>query len=630
MEKLSKTSPDIESMNIEQLKELFPSVVTEGKIDFDKLRVLLGDEIDESNEKYQFTWHGKNKSIRNAQAPSKGALIPDSKSSKHFDETGNLYIEGDNLEVLKLLQKTYYNKIKVVYIDPPYNTGNDLIYKNDYKDSIQNYKEQLKLSLRSNPETSGRYHTDWLNLMYSRILLGRNLLSDTGIMVLTIDHYELHNLLKISDEIFSEKNRIGIVTIVHKPEGRNQEKFFGSSNEFMLFYAKDYTKADFNQISIDSDIKEKFNEIDDNGSYRLKNFIRLSDGKYSLAENKPTHYYPIFFNPESNKISTNQDGFSKEIFPITKTGVVRTWKTKATTLDELIKNNKIVVINEKDDYVVYEKLYENQVIKTHWIKKEYHAYHFGTKVLDGLMGAKTFDFPKSLYAVVDTLKLISEEDSFILDFFSGSATTAHAVMKLNAEDGGNRKFIMVQLPEPTDPDSEAYKAGYENICEIGKERIRRAGEKVKQELIESVNKGESEVDPNQLDIGFKVFKLESTNIKEWDGSSKLTEDLLSMQEEVIKEGRTEQDVLYEVLLKYGVFDQPIETINIHNKQMYSVGQGYLLVCLADDITMDDITEIGKRKPHSVIFKESGFKDDNVKINALYTLERLGVEDIKSL
>jgi adenine-specific DNA-methyltransferase len=613
MEKLSKTSPELESMNIEQLKELFPSVVTEGKIDFDKLRLLLGDEIDESNEKYQFTWHGKSNSIRNAQAPSRGTLIPNPKSSKHFDETGNLYIEGDNLEVLKLLQKTYYKKIKLIYIDPPYNTGNDFVYKDNFKDSIQNYKNQTSQTTRSNPETSGRYHTDWLNMMYPRLVLAKNLLSEDGVVFISIDDNEQSNLKKMCDEIFGEQNFITTVIWKKKYGIQNDAKHFSKNHDFITVYSKNIFNYNQNYLprTDSQNTRYKNPDSDKRGPWM--------SGDLTAGRQTEKDIYTI----------TSPKG--KEYLPPSGSS----WRFSREKLDSLISDNRIW-FGSNGKSVPRLKRFLSEVkdgltSSTIWDYSEVGHTDSAKKELNQLFSGKAFfDYPKPLLLLNRIIHLSCNKDSTILDFFSGSATTAHAVMKLNAEDGGNRKFIMVQLPEPTEPDSEAYKAGYENICEIGKERIRRAGEKVKQELMESLNKGESEIDPNQLDIGFKVFKLESTNIKEWDGSSKLTEDLLSMQEEVIKEGRTEQDVLYEVLLKYGVFDQPIETITINNKRMYYLIQKKLLVCLADDITMDDITEIGKRKPHSVIFKESGFKDDNVKMNALYTLERLGVEDIKSL
>jgi adenine-specific DNA-methyltransferase len=654
MEKLTKTSPDLESMNIEQLKELFPSVVTEGKIDFDKLRILLGDEIDESNEKYQFTWHGKGDAIRNAQTPSKGTLIPDSKSSKHFDETGNLYIEGDNLEALKLLQKTYYGKIKMIYIDPPYNTGNDFVYKDDYKDSLQNYKNQTSQTTRSNPETSGRYHTDWLNMMYPRLLLARNLLSNDGVIFISIDDSEQSNLKKMCDEIFGEQNFIAVIIVDGTP--KNDPLIISTSHEYCLVYVKDYNTSKTDSWGIvDDKISDLIDIVKNSKSFsdaEQKIKIYYSDNKllkdnisnYKFVDEKGLYRIGPIDDPQGSGYKDDRiNPLTSELLKTPTSG----WRCSKETWETWISEN-LIVFPYSNDKLCSKKTYLSNERRT--ILRSYYKFQTRktTLMLEELFKSRIFSFPKPLDFIELLIQSIDSSDFIVMDFFSGSATTAHAVMKLNALDGGNRKFIMLQLDENLDNNFSKAKNNREkltltnaikfcqdnnlnkNLSEIGKERIRRAGEKVKQELMESVKKGESEVDPNQLDIGFKAFKLESTNIKEWDGSSKLTEDLLSMQEEVIKDGRTDQDVLYEVLLKYGVFDQPIETITINNKQMYSVGQGYLLVCLADDITMDDITEIGKRKLHSVIFKESGFKDDNVKMNALYTLERLGVEDIKSL
>jgi adenine-specific DNA-methyltransferase len=501
----------------------------------------------------------------------------------------------------------------MIYIDPPYNTGNDFVYKDNFKDSLQNYKNQTSQTTRSNPETSGRYHTDWLNMMYPRLVLARNLLSEDGVIFISIDDNEQSNLKKMCDEIFGEQNFITTIIWERAFSPVNTKKHFSSNHDYIVSFAKNINFAINNGLKRDNLSQNLYSnpDSDPRGAWM--------SGDLSVGPAVQSNTYEIV-TPSGRKV-----------FPPSG----RSWVLSRDRFQEYVLDNRIW-FGDSGNNVPRIKRFLSEVKNgvtpmTIWKYSDVgHSQDAKQSLKELFGGISVFDYPKSIDLIKQIFQLYTLEDSIILDFFSGSATTAHAVMKLNADDGGNRKFIMVQLPEPTDPDSEAYKAGYENICEIGKERIRRAGEKVKQELTESVNKGESEIDPNQLDIGFKVFKLESTNIKEWDGSSKLTEDLLSMQEEVIKDGRTEQDVLYEVLIKYGVFDQPIETININNKQMYSVGQGYLLVCLADGINMDDITEIGKRKPHSVIFKESGFKDDNVKMNALYTLERLGVEDIKSL
>jgi len=339
----------------------------------------------------------------------------------------NLMIEGDNYLALSVLNYTHKKSIDLIYIDPPYNTGaKDWKYNNDYVDSEDTYR-----------------HSKWLSFMRHRLNLAKELLKEDGFIVCAIDHNELFTLGVLMDKIFGEQNRIGIVSVVHKPEGRNQEKFFGTSNEFMLVYARNINKADFNKTVLDEELQERFDCEDEFGSYRLKNFIRLTDGKYSLRENKPHFFYSIYVSKDLNKFSlVKKDGFS-EVTPTTDKGVERTWKTTKETFIKLANKRDIVAKNEDGRLVLYEKLREDQVIKTHWIKKEYHAYHFGTKVLEEILGsAKQFDFPKSIHLIIDIVKLITKKDAVVLDFFAGSGTTGHAVLEMNKIDGGNRKFIV--------------------------------------------------------------------------------------------------------------------------------------------------------------------------------------------
>jgi adenine-specific DNA-methyltransferase len=578
MDKMNGQSMDLENKNIEELKKFFPNAVTEGKIDFEKLKLMLGEEIDDSIEKYQFTWNGKNKAIKLAQMPSTATLRPSKEESKDWDTTENLYIEGDNLEVLKQLQKTYFGKIKMIYIDPPYNTGGDFVYKDDFKDSLKNYKEQTNQSKSSNAETSGRYHTDWLNMMYPRLMLAKNLLSEDGAIFVNIDYNEFGNLKKLLDEVFGEQNfqreiiwRIGWLsgykTIANNFIRNHDTIFMYSKNPSGFRFNKRYIyNKDFKPlVKLNPNLKNKFNELEIEYS-KQKELLRFIN-----YDNRPEKY-PIEDTWNSNEY------------------------------DDL---NSIAIVSFSGEKI--------------------------SKILDidfEIKGQKSISM---LNRLIDSM---TDKNSIILDFFSGSSSTAHAVMKLNAEDGGNRKFIMVQLPEQTDEKSEAYKAGYKNICEIGKERIRRAGEQIKQELIEKKEKagmpGENIVDPDSLDIGFKVFKLDDTNIKAWDSSAEVTKETLLDQVEVIKENRSKEDVLYEILLKYGVFNQPVKELRINNKTMYDIGEGYMIVNLNDKIEETDIKEITKLKPAVVVFLEIGFKDDNDKINAEATLKHNGVEDVKCI
>ena len=637
MNKMEGTSLDLEKLNIEKIKELFPNVVTEGKIDFDKLRIILGDEIDDRVEKYQFTWNGKSNTIKLAQSPSTGTLIPSKDDSKNWDTTGNLYIEGDNLEVLKQLQKTYYGKIKMIYIDPPYNTGGDFVYKDDFKDNIKNYKEQTQQTSRANPETNGRYHTDWLNMMYSRLLLAKKLLSDDGVIFISIDDNEQVNLSKVCFEVFGESNFVALLPTVMNMKGNNDQFGFSGTHEYTLVMMKNIeSRNDLYGIPLTQEDENEYDLIDDKGKYK-QGATLMRTGVAGAREKRPKGYYPIYVSSDLKSLSIKRvQKTDIEVYPKTKNGKEMSWRRSPETLmdslDEIIINETINGISFYKKQRFSEDSKNGKKAKTLFYKPEYSSGN-GTEQLKKIFGERIFDAPKPLDLIIDFLR-VGTSEGIILDFFSGSATTAHAVMQLNAEDGGNRKFIMVQLPELTDESSEAYKAGYKNICEIGKERIRRAGDQIKQELIEKKNKAglldDNIIDPETFDNGFKVFKLESTNINPWDGTIKLNEETIFTQSEVIKEGRSNLDVLYEIMLKYGVFDKPVEEIKVNTKTMYSVADGYLIVCLDNHITLDDVKEIGKLKPRNVIFKESGFANDNDKINATYTLEKLGVEEIKSI
>jgi len=638
MEKIDSKSLDIEKYNIEKLKELFPNCVTEGKINFDILREFLGDEIDEKKEKYELNWKGKNESIKLANSPSKSSLRPQLKKSKNWSQTENLYIEGDNLEVLKQLQKTYFGKIKMIYIDPPYNTGTNLVYKNNFYSSIDDYlnfeNEAISENVNSmsNPETNGRFHSDWDSMIYSRLLLARNLLREDGFITIAIDDNELASLIFICNEVFGEYNKLGVITVVHKPEGRNQEKFLATSTEYMVLYAKNKTIAKFNKVILNEEKVDGELFKDDLGTYKLNNYLRSGGGDHNLRVNKPTFWYPIYVNTKTLDISLEETEGYEVIYPITSTGVERTWKTKKETFLELLKQGEIVAIKENNIVTINQKYRDGQLIKTHWIEKKYNAINYGTKVLDDLMGCRLFDFPKSIHLMNDIIKIMTSEEDIVLDFFSGTGTTAHAIFMLNSEDGGNRKFILVQLPEKISEDSEAFKTGYQTICDIGEERIRRAGEQIKKEW-EDKNKGEGLFTKDvefPYDIGFKVFKLDSTNIKQWDNTSVLDENQISLYNDVFKEGRTKEDVLYEIMLKYGVFDMNATQVDINGKRMFRVGSRYMIVCLEDQITSDDIKAICNEKPRVVVFKEEGFDNDNDKINAVYNLEKAGVEDVRCI
>ncbi|RDE34603.1 site-specific DNA-methyltransferase [Parageobacillus thermoglucosidasius] len=632
MEKLDGKSMDIVKANIEVLKQLFPEVVTEGKIDFEKLKLILGEEIETRNEKYEFTWHGKTQAMKLAQTPSTGTLRPDKASSKNWDTTENLYIEGDNLEVLKLLQKSYFGKIKMIYIDPPYNTGKDFVYKDDFRDNIKNYKEITQQTTKANTETSGRYHTDWLNMMYPRLKLARNLLTDDGVIFISIDDTEVANLRKILDEIFGENNFIASITR-NTNSSKNQSLFVSVSHDYCLIYARDIsvlsTKHAENKWSVPkNNIEEYKRKIEE-----LKN-LGLSNEQIT-EELKQLTKYPRFIDFVNYWYVDERGVYRKGDLGGVKNGNMTPiinpltgkedpvppggFRYSPEKLNELIKENRIHFHTDGSLPTIKRYLDENLTQRPKSIMSDDQRpdnallKEFNTP----------FDNPKQL-AFMKRILSVGDKDSIILDFFSGSATTAHAVMQLNAEDGGNRKFIMVQLPEKTDEKSEAYKAGYKNICEIGKERIRRAGEKIVQET------GKTD-----LDIGFKVFKLDSSNVKTWDPDFDNLEQTLFDLQDNIKEDRTKEDLLYEILLKIGLpLTIPIEEIDYNGKTIYNVAYGSVLVCLEDDIDLDIVQEMLKYQsehmPPKVIFKESGFISDAVKTNAIQTLKKHGITDVRSV
>lgn len=609
MEKMSGESMNLLNENIEKLKALFPEIVTDGKIDFDMLKTLLGEEVDASNEKYSFNWVGKRNCIKFAQTPSTGTLIPCKEKSVDFDSTQNIYIEGDNVEALKLLQKTYFGKIKMIYIDPPYNTGNDFVYHDDYKDSIENYKKITGQQATANPETNGRFHTDWLNMMYPRLKLAKDLLSDDGVIFISIDDNEQANLKKICDEVFGETNFVA--SFPWRKRTAKSDVTYGVSQDYEQILA--YARSDMFTASVVGK-ERKYYESDDfpGKPWRIHDLT-----KQTTASERPNSFFTIV-NPKNGKE-----------YPANPNA---TWRITIDTFDEYYKNGRIVFPGDysflnitkpvlrywkEDDILKAGESFGRVAVSTN-LPDEIGMSQDGTKEIYDLFVSKVFSFPKPLSLLKYLIQTTNDNTALVLDFFSGSATTAHAVMQLNAEDGGNRKFIMVQLPELCDEKSEAYKAGYKTICDIGEERIRRAGAKIKEE---------NPLTTLNLDTGFKVFRLDSTNIVPWNNAEKLDEMRLYDYAKTIKDGRDDLSVAYEIMLKYGVFDKPMKETVVSGKKMYDVGEGYMIICLADGVTMTDVEAIARLNPHCVVFKESGFADDNEKINATHTLERGGVEKI---
>lgn len=646
MTKLTGETFNIEEENIKKIKELFPEVDTDGKIDFDKLKQLLGNYVEDSDERYNFTWNGKGEALRISQTPSMGTLRPAPEESKNWDETENLYIEGDNLEVLKLLQKSYFNKIKMIYIDPPYNTGGDFVYKDDFKDNIKNYKEitgQIDnegKTTTTNKEYSGRYHTDWLNMMYPRLRLARNLLTDDGVIFISIAANEVHNLRKICDEIFYEHNFIAELIWERKKKPSFLNINLGTKTEYILVYGKNRSKV--GPLSVETtEVGKKypFNNAGNTFSQlvfpaRSVKFTDQGDGIISPQDMSEGNIRTELVNELEIRGGYNANEFI----------LAGEWRYSQQRLNEIIENNEEITISKipfRPNHVKVggeiKKMHNLLTVNTYNIDTNEDA----TKEQEELFGKNYFEYTKPVNLLSFLIKSVTynQSDAIILDFFAGTATTAHAVMDLNAGDGGNRKHIMVQLPEETDKKSEAYKAGYENIAEIGKERIRRAGEQIKEELTEKYEAANEEErkeikHPDQLDIGFKTFKLDSSNIKEWNPGQyanvqQAIEDTLTPY----VEGRTEKDVVYEMILKMGLdLTYPVEEYKVNGQTVYSVGYGFLMIALADEISLDiaekmiDIKDEYKPEEFRVIFRDEGFKNDTDKTNIKETLRSAGLAE----
>lgn len=608
MDKLDGKSLDLIKENINQLQNLFPEVVSEGKVDFDKLRVLLGGDEGIEEEQYELTWHGKRKALKLAQTPSTGTLRPDKETSKDWENTKNIYIEGDNLEVLKLLQKSYFGQVKLIYIDPPYNTGKDFVYEDDFRDNISNYKKITKQWTKANPETHGRYHTNWLNMMYPRLKLARNFLREDGVIFISIDDTELASLRKICDEIFGEENFLATVIWERAYAPVNLKKHFSESHDFIVVYAKNIQQAVCNGLKRDEEGLSRYKNPDNDprGPWKA--------GDLSVGPVVPEKVYEIT-TPSGRKV-------------LPPAGYC--WRLTKERFEEYVKDNRIW-FGEDGNNVPAIKRFLSEVKDTVtpmtiWKYEDVGHSQEAKQELKKLFDNRSyFDYPKPVKLIKRMLELytLPDTEDIVMDFFSGSATTAHAVMEMNAEDGGNRRFILVQLPELTKENSDAYKDGYRTISEIGIERIRRAGERIQ------------ETTEHSVDTGFKVFRLDSSNIKAWDPHAEDLEGTLLDLLDNIKSDRTTEDVLYEIILKIGLpLTVPIAEISSQNGTFYKVDDGEVFVCLEDSIRLEFVQEmiqtIERGKKPKFIFKETGFPDDSTKTNIIQILKKHEIKDISCI
>jgi len=624
MDKLRMQTANKADENFRKLAAMFPNAVTETinengevvrAIDKDVLmQEIACTVVDGNEERYQFTWPDKKKSVLLANAPINKTLRPCREESVNFDTTENLYIEGDNLEVLKLLQETYLGKIKMIYIDPPYNTGSDLVYNDDFSKSTteyiasSGYLDEDGNRLVENLESNGRYHTDWLNMIYSRLRLAKDLLATNGVIFVSLDDNESANLKKICDEVFGAVNFIGQITVVGNPRGRD----YGGVAR-MHDYLFVYKKSPEAVINLIEDSENSFKMFDSLGGFELRE-LRNRNIKFN-KENRPNLYYPFYINPATedehglHEISLEpKDGWI-ELYPLESQGVNTVWRWGKQKSQENLNVNIKAKPMRNGSYMIVEKYREGRMMaRSVWWDKDTNTEK-GTLLVKELMEGKVFDYPKTVEMLMKTIEMgtDSDEGAYVLDFFSGSGTTAHAVMQLNAKDGGNRKFIMVQLPERTDEKSEAYKAGYKNICEIGKERIRRAGRKIKED---------SPLTTQDLDIGFRVLKCDTSNMKEvYYNPAEYEASLFPRLEDNIKEDRTPEDLLFQVMLDLGVLlSSKIEETTIAGKKVFNVEDNYLIACFDSNVTEETIKAIAKQKPYYFVMRDSSMANDSVATN----------------
>lgn len=630
MEKLKMQTANKADENFKRLAEMFPNAVTEAKdengeivraIDKDVLMQEINTKVvDGKEERYQFTWPDKKKSVLLANAPINKTLRPVrddettptgadsegkpycSSGSVNFDNTENLYIEGDNLEVLKLLQETYLGKIKMIYIDPPYNTGNDFVYNDEFgmrneewNEVSGNYDEdgnQITGKLEKNTESNGRFHTDWLNMMYTRLRLSKDLLTADGAIFVSIDDNEQTNIKKLCEEVFGESNKVAEFVVI-RAEGGGMAKQVIKGHDYLFVYAKDITK--FSPLGKPKDIRGRVIEKNGEKYWIQEDWLRKEFGKYGNC-----HYEEILEFKGQEKLDE---------------------------IDKGLKKGEYILIPKPNGMNVVGKLRNIKEDSSKFYSILKHLSANGIKDLKSLDLDKFFSYPKPVSLVQELVAgmtiFSSKENDIILDFFSGSATTAHAVMQLNAEDGGNRKFIMVQLPEETDKKSEAYKAGYKNICEIGKERIRRAGQKIRNEQLEIKNEGDNsslQTPNSSLDTGFRVLKCDSSNMKDvYYNPAEYEPSLFSSLKDNIKEDRTPEDLLFQVMLDLGILlsskiQVRSEKVGMRNYSYFDVEDGYLIACFDKNIDEEVITAIAKQKPYYFVMRDSSMANDSVATN----------------
>lgn len=629
-------SADVIAANLYKLKELFPEAVTEDGVNVDVLNQLIGKTVSDAEEKYGLTWFGKRKARQLALTPSTGTLRPCPEESVDWDTTQNLFIEGDNLEVLKLLQKSYANKVKLIYIDPPYNTGRDFIYPDDFRDSVRNYKQltgQIDTegnAISSNSDTLGRFHTNWLNMLYPRLRLARNLLNDSGVIAISIDDTELPNVRKLCDDVFGEENFVANV-IWKKRSTPPNDKTIGTQHDYIVIYCK---RMDGVELNLRERTEEQIDRYK-NSDNHIKGPWAASDLTANVKGGRfvESLYFPIT-NPNTGE----------EHYP----SAHGNWRFNRERIERLLANDEIYFGADGKGKPMLKRflcdIKEGITWTTLWDFAPYNTQ--GSQEMRALLGSSTmFENPKPSGLLEHVLKLGMSQDGIILDFFAGSCSTAQAAMDMNASDGGTRRFVMVQLPEPCPPQSDPYRAGFITIAAIGKERIRKCGEAIREALANVQRKNAEKLpgtmpDVPKIDVGFRVFKLDASNIRAWNPDPDDLEGTLQDHTEHLVPGRSEVDVLYELLLKLGLdLAVPIETRQIAGKNLHSIGAGTLFACLAESVSRDDVEavaqeiinwhkELSPEGETTIVFRDSGFVDDVAKSNLAAILVQAGFDETR--
>ena len=630
MDKMKMETIDITERNVERIGELFPNCITEKMdengnirkaVNFDILKQMLSEDVVEGCESYEFTWVGKKAAIVEANKPIRKTLRPCPEESVNWNSTENLYIEGDNLEVLKLLQESYLGKIKLIYIDPPYNTGNDFVYRDNFSATADEYDQEAGVynldgyKLFRNTDTNGRFHSDWCSMLYSRLMLARNVLSDEGVLFVSIDEHEIDNCLKILDDVFGRSNRAGVIIVKSNPRGSMSIGEIANLHEYLVVYCKNACSADIVGHKLSDDMTNEYKYHDEIGDYRLLG-LRMRGGFWRRSD-RPNLYFPIYVNPSDGSISLNKtEDYFEEAIPVQPTtmedGTWR-WSREKVQVERHLLIGKKIKRGDSVVWDIYQKDYYDREggrrtkAKSIWDSSEIN-YQNGTTEIKDLFGKGVFDYSKPVSLLTQIIEMIGMKDGdIVMDFFSGSATTAHAVFQANSGDNIKRKFIMIQLQEECDKNSDAYKLGYKTICEIGKERIRRAAAKIKKE---------SPLTTLQLDIGFRVLKLDDSNMNNvYYSAGEYSQNFLSLLESNVKPDRTDLDLLFGCLLEWGLpLSMPYTSEWVNGCKVHTYNDGDLVACFDENIPDTVIREIAKRQPLRAVFRDSSFSNSPAKIN----------------